>query len=249
MWLALSSDASLVIRVVTVRVVTMATMEDFKYYVEADLVQVTYGLEIAEVSKLKLFCVYEGLALKFMLRFGKGTDDSTKHITAVFQLAPRNLDGLYILTTFPDTKPVQVLTWYCNQAPLISNYSTKAQEKKAEHKFTEILQLPGPKHIKLVAPMIKTFSINEWDQLREAYSTQSKDIEWMLSIYHNPSLICLSVHIFTFTVIEICFRKFYTSTLCISLIALLKFTIITLTPDLNISSSIHIHSKIGTFGS
>jgi hypothetical protein len=64
--------------------VIIATIEDFKYYIIADSVQVIHGIEIAKVSKPKLFYIYKGLSLKFMLQFRKGTNNFTKHITAVF---------------------------------------------------------------------------------------------------------------------------------------------------------------------
>jgi hypothetical protein len=85
-------------------------MEDFKYYVIADSVQIIHSIEITEVSKPKLFCVYNSLSLKFMLQFGNGMDNSTKYITAVFQLTASYLNRLYVLIIFPDTKVVQVLT-------------------------------------------------------------------------------------------------------------------------------------------
>ena len=88
----------------------MATAEDFKFYAIANSVQVTRGAETIDVSRPKLYCVYEGLSLKFMLQFGRGTDDTTQLITAVFRYAVNNLDQLYILTTFLDAKPVQYLT-------------------------------------------------------------------------------------------------------------------------------------------
>src|SRR6266436_257059 len=136
----------------------MATTEEFKFYAIADSVQVTRGSETADVSRPKLYCIYEGLSLKFVLRFGRGTDDTTQLITAVFGHAVNNLDELYILTTFPDTKPVQCLIWRCNRTPLITNYSsTKADPNKPEHKFTKILQLPGEKCIKMLVPIHKNF--------------------------------------------------------------------------------------------
>jgi hypothetical protein len=88
----------------------MATAEDFKFYAIANSVQVTRSAETIDVSRPKLYCVYEGLSLKFVLRFGRGTDDTTQLITAVFRHAVNNLDQLYILTTFLDAKPVQCLT-------------------------------------------------------------------------------------------------------------------------------------------
>jgi hypothetical protein len=62
------------------------------------------------VSKAKLYIVYKGLSLRIVLRFGKGTDEATHHITAVFELAANNVERLEIMTTFPDTKPIQRLT-------------------------------------------------------------------------------------------------------------------------------------------
>jgi hypothetical protein len=150
----------------------MATAEDFKFYAIANSVQVTHGAETIDVSRPKLYCVYEGLSLKFMLRFGRGTDDTTQLITAVFRYAVNNLDQLYILTTFLDVKPVQCLTWRCNGTPLITNYSsTKADPENPEHEFTKILQLPGEKLIKMLVPMHKNFYIDEWDYVRATNST------------------------------------------------------------------------------
>ena len=105
----------------------------------------------------------------------------------MFELAAKNLKQLYMLTTFPSTKPVQCLTWRCNQIPQITNYSTQADPKKPEHKFTEILQLPGEKRIKMLVPMHNKFYLDEWDRLRDTYSTLSKDLDGMLTLYPNPS--------------------------------------------------------------
>jgi hypothetical protein len=69
----------------------------------------------------------------------------------------KNLDKLYILSTFQDTIPIQELTWCCNHIPPIWNYSKRADLKQAEHRFTEILQLPDKKKIKLLMLMIKKF--------------------------------------------------------------------------------------------
>jgi hypothetical protein len=165
----------------------MATEGDFKYYALADSVQATRGAETVEVSKPKLYCVYEGFSLKFILRFGKGTDNPAQNITAVFELAAKNLEQLYMLTTFPSIKPVQCLTWRCNQMPQITNYSTQADPKKPEHEFTEILQLPGEKRIKMLVRMHNKFYLDEWDRLRDTYSTLSKDLDGMLTLYPNPS--------------------------------------------------------------
>jgi hypothetical protein len=165
----------------------MAAVEDFKYFVNAERVQATHDTETVEVSKVKFFCIYEGLSLKIMLRFGKGTDHTSQNITAIFEFATKNLDELHILSTFRGTAPIQELTWCCNYTPLIWNYSKRADPKQAEHRFTEILQLPGKKKIKLLAPMIKKFWIDEWDKVITTYSTQSKDMEAMLALYPNPS--------------------------------------------------------------
>lgn len=165
----------------------MAAMEDFKYFVNADWVQATHDTETVKVSKVKFFCIYEGLSLKIMLRFGKGTDHTSQNITAIFKFATKNLDELYILSTFRGTAPIQELTWCYNYIPLIWNYSKRADPKQAEHRFTEILQLTGKKKLKLLAPMIKKFWIDKWDKVRTTYSTQSKDMEVMLALYPNPS--------------------------------------------------------------
>jgi hypothetical protein len=85
----------------------MATEGDFKYYTLADFVQATHHAETVEVSKLKL---YEGFSLKFILRFGKSTDNPAQNIMAVFELAAKNLEQLYVLITFPSTNPVLCLT-------------------------------------------------------------------------------------------------------------------------------------------
>jgi hypothetical protein len=49
-------------------------MKDFKYFVNADLVQATHDTETVKVSKVKFFCIYKGLSLRIMLQFDKGTD-------------------------------------------------------------------------------------------------------------------------------------------------------------------------------
>jgi hypothetical protein len=90
--------------------------------------------------------------------------------------------------TFLDAKPVQCLTWHCNRTPLITNYSsTKVDPENPEHEFTKILQLPGEKLIKMLVPMHKNFYIDEWDHVQVTYSTQSKDLEAILTLYPNPS--------------------------------------------------------------
>jgi hypothetical protein len=45
----------------------MATAEDFKFYAIANSIQVTRGAETIDVSRPKLYCIYEGLSLKFVL--------------------------------------------------------------------------------------------------------------------------------------------------------------------------------------
>jgi hypothetical protein len=39
----------------------------------------------------------------------------------------------------------------------------------------------------MLVPMHKNFYIDEWDHVRATYSTQSKDLEAMLTLYPNPS--------------------------------------------------------------
>ena len=39
----------------------------------------------------------------------------------------------------------------------------------------------------MLVPMHKNFYIDEWDHVQATYSTQSKDLEAMLTLYPNPS--------------------------------------------------------------
>jgi hypothetical protein len=108
------------------------------------------------------YCVYEGLSLTFVLQFRRDTDDTMQFITAMFGHAVNNLNQLYILTTFPNAKLVQCLTWYYNRTTLIINYSsTKANLKKSEYKFMKIFQLLNERLIKIQVLIYKNFYINE----------------------------------------------------------------------------------------
>lgn len=165
----------------------MASSGDFKYHAVAHSARVTHGIATVEVTKPKVYFVREGFSLKYKLRFGKGTDDPAQNITAVFDVAARNLEDLQELCTYPGTKPVQRWTWNCHQTPQISNYSTPAAPKTLEHQFTEILLQPGEKRMELVVPWHKKLWFDEIGSLRQAYSAVTKDAEAMLALYPNPS--------------------------------------------------------------
>ena len=73
----------------------MAAVEDFKYSADAARVQVRYtetGKETVHSGKVKLYFIYESLSFRIMLHFGKGTDNPTKNITAVFKWNAANVD-------------------------------------------------------------------------------------------------------------------------------------------------------------
>ena len=141
---------------------TMATAEEFKFYAIADSVEVTCSAETVKVRRPKLYCIYESLSLTFVLRFGKGTEDTTQLISAVFGRAVNTLKTLEVVTTFPNGKPVQYVTWRCNVTPPVTNYSSsKADPEKPEHKFVEILRLSGVRHIEMLVPLHKSFDQDE----------------------------------------------------------------------------------------
>lgn len=166
----------------------MATAEEFKFHAVADSVEVTCGAETVKVRRPKLYCVYEGLSLTFVLRFGKGTEDTTQHISVVFGRAVDTLESLGITTIFPHAKPVQYVNWRCNVRPPVTNYSSsKADPEKPEHKLVEILRLPGARRIEMLVPLHKSFHQDEWVRVRETWARVSDDLEAMLALYPNPS--------------------------------------------------------------
>lgn len=145
------------------------------------------GLKSATMPKTKLTCLYDGLTLSFVMRFGRGTDDTKAPIRVVFDLDAGNLDALTFHQIIQYRKPTAHVFWHCRNAPRISNYtSSRADQNQPDHKFAEYLLREDVKKLSINVPSIPKFSWEDWRIIVSVHEKCVEHRQATLTIYPSP---------------------------------------------------------------
>lgn len=143
--------------------------------------------QTVSLPKTKLRCKYDGLRLTFTMRFGKGTDDPEEPVDILFDADTGALSHLGVQKDYMYKKQIVHVVWECRCDPHISNYtSSRADWRKPEHKFTDLLLNEGVKSFRLRIPSTEAFSWKDWDRVTSAHEKCVNRRRQMLDMYPSP---------------------------------------------------------------
>lgn len=165
----------------------MATNEQFTKTITVFEGHAEHNKVTTSLPKTKLKCQYDGICLKFTMRFGKGTDDPKEPIVVVFDTDAGGLSNFSAMDIMVYRKHMAWLTWECRDTPRITNYtSSRADQTKPDHKFAELLLGQGVINFRLRVPIIETFSWQDWNRISTTHEKCVERRQAMLDMYPSP---------------------------------------------------------------